>query len=274
MAALRKFLFETTFDGIPEPELQPAESADPSAADVDDEAEDEAPPVPTFSEAEMESARAEAFAAGRDDGVREAAEAVERQAAEAFDGLVAQLPELFAAQKSAAAEAARDATLVAVTIVRKMLPDLAARNALEEVARVVDEAMARIREEPRVQLRVAPDVRDKVAERLAPRLSDMGVSERVVVIGDQTLSGADCALQWADGGLERDTAALWREIDAIIERNIVPGEGTSEVTIGVGSPANGDPDAGESADDADESADDTIGTDEDAEPGREPAEGG
>ena len=69
MTAVRKFLFERTFDDVM-PEV--VEEHEP-------EEEEQEEVIPTFSEEEVNAAREEGFAAGKEEGIREAAEATERE---------------------------------------------------------------------------------------------------------------------------------------------------------------------------------------------------
>ena len=90
MAGYPKFLFETSFD--PEQE-KAAREAEPAAERAAAEAE---PPPPTYSEAELEAARAEGMAAGREAGQQEALQSCEQRAGELLAGVTQQLDQLVA----------------------------------------------------------------------------------------------------------------------------------------------------------------------------------
>lgn len=219
MAAARKFLFSTVFDNEPAafPEVAEAEVA---AAPPEAEAAAPPPPPPTFSEAELAAARDEAFAAGREDGIRQAAEAVGQQIADTLLRLMEHLDQLFARQASAAEVAATEAAAVAVAITRKVLPVLAGRGAVEEVSGLIGQAMELARDEPRVIIRVAESLREPLAGHIQALTEGRGFRGEVVLTGDPAMAPGDCAVDWSAGGAERDSAALWRQIDAIVERNL------------------------------------------------------
>ena len=48
--------------------------------------------------------------------------------------------------------------------------------------------------------------------------NDAGFSGRVVVVAEARIGPADARIEWADGGVERNTEQVWQEIEAIIER--------------------------------------------------------
>ena len=225
MTTIRKFLFDRSFDDEePRPPIEEAEPEDGEA--VEEEEEEPEVPVVTFTEEEMETARTESFAAGREEGVREASDAIERQAAEALSEISGLLPTVFEAQEEANATGARDAVTVAVAIVRKLFPDLNRRNGLEEVEKVIEEALRTLRDEPKVTIRVSEDRRDAVAGRIDEVTAGVGYEGKVIVLGDPDQGAGSCRVEWSDGGAERDTDAMWQEIDTIIARNV--GSGSPE----------------------------------------------
>ena len=45
-----------------------------------------------------------------------------------------------------------------------------------------------------------------------------GFSGRVAVVADPALGQDDARVEWSDGGVERNTAQIWQEIEAAIQR--------------------------------------------------------
>jgi flagellar assembly protein FliH len=209
MAAVRKFLFERSFDVEEEDTAEPAAPA-PAPEVV----------VPTFSEEEMNTAREQAFAQGRDQGLAEAAAATEQAILQALSVLDQRLAELlhFAANSNAAAT--DDAVAVAVGIVRKLFPALSAQGALAEVERMAAEAMHLVLGEPRLAIYVNEAILPALAERIEALSAEAAYRGQVELKPDAVLPPGDCRVEWADGGAQRDTAALWRAIDAVLERNL------------------------------------------------------
>ena len=100
MTAVRKFLFENSFDDEKEPEEV----------------------VPTFSEKEVNGAREEGFAAGKEEGIRETAEATERDILAVMGQVGEKFDDLFKVQKAANASIPESALSVAVGIARGLSP--------------------------------------------------------------------------------------------------------------------------------------------------------
>jgi len=196
--AVRKFLFENSFDDDEEPEEV----------------------VPTFSEEEVSAARQEGFAAGKEEGIREAAEATERdilavmgKVGEKFDGL-------FKVQEAANASILESALSFAVGIAHKVFPALNERNALGEVERMAVKILEHLLEEPFVTLYVNSGLLAPFEERMEGLKTQAGFKGEVKVRAAEDVAPGDCRIEWSDGGAKRDSAELWREIDKIVERNL------------------------------------------------------
>ena len=207
MTAVKKFLFNTTFD-----------SSDTGEGEANQEHPEGG--IPTFSQADVDAAREEGFAAGKEEGIRAATTTTEHHITESLTVLMERLSELFRMQDEANTDTARNAITVAITIARKMFPDLASRNALGEVERVAETAMEKVLNDSPVVVRVNPELRDPLAQRIDAHTAGTAAEGRVTVSGDADLPMGDCRIEWRDGGAERDTAAMWKGIDAIIERNM------------------------------------------------------
>jgi flagellar assembly protein FliH len=238
MTAVRKFLFDTPFGT--------SKTCEGKANQEDSEGG-----VPTFSQADVDAAREEGFAAGKEEGIRAAANTTQHRITESLTALMERLSELFRMQDEANTDTARNAITVAITIARKMFPDLASRNALGEVERAAEMAMEKMLNDSPVVVRVNPELRHPLAERIDAHTAGTAAEGRVTVSGDADLPVGDCRIEWRDGGTGRDAAAMWKDIDAIIERNM----GCAVETLGPGAgrqraeaARNGAPEApGESA---------------------------
>jgi flagellar assembly protein FliH len=219
MTAVKKFLFDTTFGA--------SETCEGEANQKESEGR-----VPTFSQADVDAAREEGFAAGKEEGIRAAANTTEHRITESLRLLIERLSELFRMQDEANTDTARNAITVAITIARKMFPDLASRNALGEVERVAKMAMEKVLNDSPVVVRVNPELRDPLAERIDGHTAGTAAEGRITVSGDADLPVGDCRIEWRDGGAERDADAMWKDIDEIIERNMGGAAETSDPEAG------------------------------------------
>ncbi len=73
--------------------------------------------------------------------------------------------------------------------------------------------------EPRVVVRLHDSLLDPLRERLEPVTAAAGYDGRIVLLADPGLAVGDCRVEWADGGIERDSERLWREVEAALARH-------------------------------------------------------
>jgi flagellar assembly protein FliH len=215
MTPAKKFLFDHSFDAALPLEEQAGEDEMPAEAVANENGTPS-----TFGEDDLTRAHAQGLAEGREQAGAEAAVTVERRVADALDSLGDRLSELFAQRQDDAAQAAGDATMVATAIARKMVPEFYRRNAAGEIEHAVAAILERMLEKPRLTVRTSALLCDEVSERIAALAEQRGFAGQVTVTADPKMRESDCRVEWAGGGAELNSAARWREINAIIERNL------------------------------------------------------
>jgi len=212
MVATQKFLFDRTFDAD---EPEPVEETVERPEDIEPEVV-----VPTFSEEEMQVARTEAFAKGKEEGISEAAAATERDILASLQKLGGQFTSLFEAQEAADTSILDSAISIASGITRKVFPALNEQGALAEIERIVVLTMAKIIDEPSVTITLNPHLEAKFGERIDSLSVEAGFKGEIHIQTSEDLPAGDCRIEWNSGGARRNTADLWQEIDEIIERNL------------------------------------------------------
>jgi len=221
MSAVTKFLFETTFDIIPGPVVEEKSVADePEDAAVEEEPEEF---IPTFSEEEMKEAREQGFSNGKEEALRDALELVENKLFESLQRIDQNMTEIFSIQATTNEELPRASASIAVAMARKIVPELASRNAIDEIGRVVETAIGRILTEPRVTITVNSGILEQLSERLADIRKGREQEGRVTIIGDDEMAVGDCLLEWDNGGTERNVQNLWQDVDSVVERYLEDG---------------------------------------------------
>lgn len=215
MTATKKFMFETVFaDYVPREVV-----VLPTAEELAEEQVEPEEIIPTFSEEELEVARTEGFQAGREEGLNTSLDSIERQISATLSNMGNAVTRLIEKQNRTNDETAHLALSVAVSIARKMLPEMASRNALDEIELVLKNVLPRLIDEPRITVRVHGDMESGVTSHLEKLIGDIGFAGQVAISPDTELEISDCRLDWSCGGADRNTTALWAEIDAIIARN-------------------------------------------------------
>lgn len=230
MAVVRKFLFDNDFGAAPESAVVGARPAPDAGKGTDkagkslsraDAQRPAVPEAPMFSEAEMQGAcdlaRRQGEEAGVARGKAEAVAAFDKQVASAL-GAIAQQTTAIAKATANEAEAASRSVDLAMAIVKKLYPALAARDGIAEIETILNECLATLKQEPRLVAYVSTAQLDKLQGRLAELTAANGFEGRVVLIGDEKMAESDCRVEWADGGVERDSNQIWRTIEEAINR--------------------------------------------------------
>jgi len=215
---MEKFLFDTCFEG---PEATAAVSAPKPDAEPPEPEVPPTPPAPTFSEEELNAARQESFLAGKQDGLKEAMNATESAAVTVLEGIPGQLDALFTQWEDSRLEHKALALRVATAVTRKLFPRLAATAGLQEVEQVVGECLERLPKEPRLVVRMADGLLDTVRGRIEKTAERSGYEGRLVFLEDPDLGPGDVRVEWADGGAERNSDALWSSIDEVLNRGLI-----------------------------------------------------
>ncbi len=218
MTNIRPFLFEVDFDPRAKP-AKPAPAKDAKPAP---------PPEPTYTAKELAQAKSQAFKegekAGRDAGQKAGRAEAEKQAAarlaQALDRIAKGVTSLVR-ERDALNDMRRAQPLaLAMVIVKKLMPTLAERHGVAEIEALVTTCLADLIDEPRLAIRVPTAGADELRERIEATPEAAGFAGRLVVRADGTLGPADCRVEWADGGAERNTDQLIAEIERVIDHNL------------------------------------------------------
>jgi flagellar assembly protein FliH len=199
-----KFLFDRSFDLPDAPRPLSRKTATPAE--------------PTFTKTELEVARAAGFAEGHRQALDETTQSIEARAAAALQTLAATIAEALKSREHAAEAAQRRALETIRAIMRKAVPALCRTAPLLELETLVSECVREAFDEPRIVLRVADGVFDAMQQRLAAITGGAGFAGKVVLLADDSLDLADARVEWAEGGAERDTKRLLRDIDGALAR--------------------------------------------------------
>ncbi len=218
MADPQPFLFETSFD--PE-DVRSQREAELRAARDRVEAEtriETLPPPPSFTADDIAIARAAAYAEGEAAGAATTAQSIETRLVQALAQIGPQLTRLIEDQRQSDAALAEQAIQVALTITRKLLPELSRRRGLGEIEAVIRTCLQDMIEEPRIVIRVSDGLLDIMRARLQGMVESIGFAGSVVLLAEPSMGPADCRVEWADGGAERLSDRLWQEIDQAVAR--------------------------------------------------------
>jgi flagellar assembly protein FliH len=179
---------------------------------------------------------ADARAEGRAEGLAEGERTATVRAAQAIAVAAQNLADHTAAMNAALDDNRQailtDAVSLAATIGKKLAHHLIAREPAAEIEALIAECLASLDAVPHLVVRCHPELAEDVKEIAQARIATSGFNGRLVVLGDPDLALSDARLEWADGGVVRDTASLEAEIDNRIEQFLAVRRGRTDETGG------------------------------------------
>ncbi len=224
MPAAKKVIFDSfaCFDEIKEEEV--------IVEEVVEEIEELEEIIPTFSEEQVAAARKEGIAAGREQERAEILGAIEQQTMKTLALIEKRIGELLNIQEQANEAIQRDCLVIATAVVQRLFPSLNQEHAQREVEDMIASVMTMVIEEPRVTVKVNEKLHASLEKRITEITAKKGFEGKLTVLSDQDIQIGDCKIEWGKGGAVRDMDALWREIDAVIERKTLSVAGTPTVS--------------------------------------------
>jgi len=173
-----------------------------------------------FSEQDLEAANAEGYAAGLKAGREQGAHDTQAQIEAALSGFASSAASLLAALSVDSATLRSEASKMALSIARKLAPALIATRPQAEIEAVLKDCLTHLNREPHIVLRVSETLIDELKERVERMALERGLSGRVILLTEPGMASGDCTVEWADGGVSRNYAAIEEEISSIINRYI------------------------------------------------------
>lgn len=180
----------------------------------------------TFAADEVENIRKEALATGRQEALAEAthAQAVALSA-------IAQSTSVLIEQFDRYIECVRqESASLALAIARKLAGDALAIAPHNDLERFLGECLHKLHREARLVVTVTPMNADHLRSRIEEIVDQNGFAGRVIVVPEPSMGPADCRIEWADGGIERNLEATFASIEEQVRRwrPASPTEGTQK----------------------------------------------
>jgi len=179
-------------------------------------------PTITLVEAERRRADAESaahrkgFAAGQAQAQGEA----NQQVAAALTLIADGLARLDRALGGIEARLESEAVEVAVAVAAKLAPELIAREPFAEISALATECFQHLVTTPHIVVRIGADIYETAKDKLEEIARARGFDGRLVVMSDSAMARGDCRIEWADGGVNRDSAATLSAIDDMVGRYV------------------------------------------------------
>jgi flagellar assembly protein FliH len=199
-AAPAKFLFENDF--------APGGGEKKPSMTLDDHA------------ARLKAAEAAAFARGFEQGTAEARAAAEKLSLTMIDRIATAMGALDKQLEAVEAKFETEAVEVAVAVARKLAPELVATEPFAEIAALAVGCFRNLVKCPHVVVRVNDALHETAREKLDEIVRRCSPDTKLVLLAEPEIALGDCRIEWADGGIDRDTAAMSAAIDEAVTRYI------------------------------------------------------
>ncbi len=194
MTKAQKFLFDNVFDG------QGSSAHDPNDLYFQNE--------PKYGVRDIEKARDEAYAEGVTAGIQQSLASYESQIAATLNRIAEASADLLRGRRQLAVELRQEAAQLALMIAAKLAPALMQEQPQKEIEVLVAGCLVDNHDEPRIVIRVNPDQLKDLKQRILGLADDSGFTGDIVLLAEDGIALGDCRLEWADGGVERDSGQL------------------------------------------------------------------
>jgi len=151
----------------------------------------------------------------------------EQRAATALEHIATALESLDRGLSAVETRLEIEAIEVAVAVGKKLAPELVAREPFAEIAALATDCFRHLVASPHVVVRVNDALHQTARERLDEMVCSRGLDSRLVVLAEPDIAPGDCRIEWADGGIKRDSAAITAAVDEAVVRYVAARLSTS-----------------------------------------------
>jgi flagellar assembly protein FliH len=168
--------------------------------------------------AKVKDAEANGFNRGFAAATLEARASAEARSAAALERVAVALEDVNRGLSGIASKLECEAVEVAVAVARKLAPELVAREPFAEIAGLATDCFRQLIAVPHVVVRVNDALQHTARDKLDEIARARGLQSRLVVLAEPEIANGDCRIEWADGGITRDSTATAGAIDDLVKR--------------------------------------------------------
>jgi flagellar assembly protein FliH len=198
MAAKAKYLFDQDFAAVTNPAEKPIAPSEHALL---------------LAEAESKGFR-DGFMAAEKEGHSAAA----RRSAAAFEQIADALDRIARGLADIERQVETEAIELAGAIARKLAPELVLRQPFAEIAALASKCLRHLAHAPHLVVRVNDALHETAKMELEEIARTCGFDGRLVVVAEPEIALGDCKIEWADGGVVRNTAKTDAVIGSAIRR--------------------------------------------------------
>ena len=198
MAAPAKFLFDTDFAA---PDKTRERGA--TAAEIAEK---------------IANAEARAYRAGYEAAQREAKAESDRRSALALEEIGIAVKAIASRFSGIEARMETEAVDVAVAVARKLCNELVSREPLGEITALVSDCFSHLVATPHLVVRINDQLYDAARDNIERQAAQGGFEGRLVILAEPGIATGDCRIEWADGGVVLERAAVEAKISELVGR--------------------------------------------------------
>lgn len=194
--------------------------------EVMDEVVPEEPPPPTFTEAQMEAAKKQAYAQGHEDALGESKASRSQFIAGLLEKIAMQTQALFGQEDAREKTYEREAVSLSMSVFEKLFPIYHEKHGFTELQ---DQLLGTLKSQEglkSIHIRVATSYAEGIGSFMS-KLSEKNSDLRFKVTGDESLPEGTVHVAWDDGGAVRDAHALAAQIQDRIQEILAGAQATS-----------------------------------------------
>ena len=167
---------------------------------------------------QIASAEARGYRDGFDAAMREAKAESDRRAALALEEIGIALRDIAQGFSGVEARMETEAVDVAVAVARKLCSELISREPLVEIGALVSDCFSHLVSTPHLVVRINDSLYEAARERIERLTKQSGFAGRLVILAEPDIDTGDCKIEWADGGVVLERAALEAKINELVGR--------------------------------------------------------
>jgi flagellar assembly protein FliH len=178
----------------------------------------EKPATPAEIAQKVAAAEAKAYRDGFDAAQREAKAESDRRAALALEEIGIAIKGIAARFSGIETRMETEAVDVAVAVARKLCSELIAAEPLGEITGLVSDCFSHLVSTPHLVVRINDSLYEGARERIEKLSKQSGFEGRLVILAEPEIASGDCKIEWADGGVVLERAAIEAKINELVGR--------------------------------------------------------
>ena len=142
----------------------------------------------------------------------------ERRMAQAIEQIAAGIKGIAGRFSGIEARMETEAVEIAVAVARKLCSELIAAEPLTEMSALVSDCFRHLVSTPHLVVRINDQLYDPAREQIERLAKQSGFAGQLVILAEPDIETGDCRIEWADGGVVLERAAIDAKIDELVRR--------------------------------------------------------